>query len=604
MKRSLLTITSMLLCLLLASGLYAVTKQTNKTKPVKKAKTTSNKIVGSIDGFAITYDEFNRMLTNYISYNKRMNKDMKTDDASMKKMNDDLWNQLVGKQIYDKEIARTKLTIPKAEVENFVNNNPPAEVKKFPQLQKNGKFDISLYRMALEKDPGFKQAISNGYIQGNIYDYLFRVIKSRAKVKEDSVKQVFLKNNDKVSGKVIFFDTNKITSVSVADSEIVNYYNAHKEDYKRGSARKYNYVKFAMMPSKEDSLTVKTRIDSIYNQLMAGADMGELAKKYSQDPGSAQKGGDIDFIGKGRTVPEFEAAAFNTEVGKYSKPVATQFGWHILKVTDKRKNDKGEDEVRISHILLRNVPGDITKQRLKANADSLYNQAKKVGLANATKALNYKMTETPEFYKSSRFPSGIQVPDMVAYAFANPVGSIPSLGTSGNGDFYVMEISDTLGEHYLDETNADVHKGILNKLEREKKLNQVHAKAAEFGGKYKSEQYLEMAAKEGWEVVEVKDLIKGSPLPTIGTFPQLVDAMLGLEVNQYTMVMEFPRGSALGYVTERIKPDLKQWDKEKAQLVKTAKEAEESRKLNSWYSDLYSKVKIEDKRKDYYNYIK
>lgn len=74
----------------------------------------------------------------------------------------------------------------------------------------------------------------------------------------------------------------------------------------------------------------------IIEQLNEGADFAELAKQHSSD-GSAQNGGDLGFFGPGRMVPEFETAAFALEVGAHSQePVKSQFGYHVIKVTDKR----------------------------------------------------------------------------------------------------------------------------------------------------------------------------------------------------------------------------------------------------------------------------
>lgn len=90
----------------------------------------------------------------------------------------------------------------------------------------------------------------------------------------------------------------------------------------------------------------------IIKQLDAGADFATLAKEKSQDPGSAKMGGELGYFTKGKMVPEFEKAAFGLEVGKYTEtPVKTQYGYHIIKVTDKRKQslpayDQVKDQVK------------------------------------------------------------------------------------------------------------------------------------------------------------------------------------------------------------------------------------------------------------------
>jgi peptidyl-prolyl cis-trans isomerase C len=76
---------------------------------------------------------------------------------------------------------------------------------------------------------------------------------------------------------------------------------------------------------------------AIVEQLDGGADFEAIAKEKSSDPGSGAQGGDLGYFGPGQMVPEFEKAAFALDVGSYTKePVQSQFGWHIIKVEDKR----------------------------------------------------------------------------------------------------------------------------------------------------------------------------------------------------------------------------------------------------------------------------
>ena len=83
----------------------------------------------------------------------------------------------------------------------------------------------------------------------------------------------------------------------------------------------------------------KQQIDSIYNRLKAGEDFAVLASTFSNDPGSARDGGSLGWVNPGVMVPEFEMQMKNTAVGQISAPFQTQFGWHILQVTDMRQQD-------------------------------------------------------------------------------------------------------------------------------------------------------------------------------------------------------------------------------------------------------------------------
>ena len=85
--------------------------------------------------------------------------------------------------------------------------------------------------------------------------------------------------------------------------------------------------------------SAKQQIDSIYNRLKAGEDFAVLASTFSNDPGSARDGGSLGWVNPGVMVPEFEVQMKNTAVGQISAPFQTQFGWHILQVTDMRQQD-------------------------------------------------------------------------------------------------------------------------------------------------------------------------------------------------------------------------------------------------------------------------
>ena len=85
----------------------------------------------------------------------------------------------------------------------------------------------------------------------------------------------------------------------------------------------------------EQQTTAKARIDSIYQALLAGADFAELAQKYSDDKGSARQGGKLPQFGKGMMVPKFEAAAYALQAGEMSKPVESDYGWHIIKMHER-----------------------------------------------------------------------------------------------------------------------------------------------------------------------------------------------------------------------------------------------------------------------------
>jgi peptidyl-prolyl cis-trans isomerase C len=112
-----------------------------------------------------------------------------------------------------------------------------------------------------------------------------------------------------------------------SDEEVQKYYEENKAaQFTTPSQRCVRHILF----NKDQ----KEKAEDVKQQLENGGDFAELAKENSQDPGSAENGGDLGCLSKGETVPEFEQAAFGAEQGEIVGPVETEFGYHILKVTD------------------------------------------------------------------------------------------------------------------------------------------------------------------------------------------------------------------------------------------------------------------------------
>jgi transcriptional regulator of met regulon len=108
-----------------------------------------------------------------------------------------------------------------------------------------------------------------------------------------------------------------------------------KNEFKKVKAR---HILISIPPAEEGQTSeelkklARKKIADIYNQLVKGADFGELAKKYSEDPGSAANGGELGFFGTGQMIQEFEKQAFSLKEGSYSKPFETLYGFHIVQV--------------------------------------------------------------------------------------------------------------------------------------------------------------------------------------------------------------------------------------------------------------------------------
>jgi peptidyl-prolyl cis-trans isomerase C len=103
----------------------------------------------------------------------------------------------------------------------------------------------------------------------------------------------------------------------------------YEEAVQKGGADEEVRARHILVPTEDEAKAVLAEIKK-------GTDFAELAKQKSKDPGAAAEGGDLGYFGKAQMVPEFAEAAFKMKKGDVSDPVKTQFGWHIIKVEDKR----------------------------------------------------------------------------------------------------------------------------------------------------------------------------------------------------------------------------------------------------------------------------
>jgi peptidyl-prolyl cis-trans isomerase C len=132
-------------------------------------------------------------------------------------------------------------------------------------------------------------------------------------------------------------DAEVASAPAVTDEDCRAFYDKNPDKFKKDEAVRASHI-LLLVDEKADEATRKkarAQIDAILKRARAGEDFAALAKEHSQD-GSAAQGGDLDFFGRGRMVPPFEQAAFALKPGEISDVVTTQFGYHIIKATDRR----------------------------------------------------------------------------------------------------------------------------------------------------------------------------------------------------------------------------------------------------------------------------
>ncbi|MFW5998711.1 MAG: peptidylprolyl isomerase [Halanaerobiaceae bacterium] len=179
-----------------------------------------------------------------------------------------------------------------------------------------------------DKEESFNQHLNQIKQQYNLSEsQLVETLSQQGIGSLDQYKEMFLNESEqdllinKLSQEVV-------EEAEVSDQEIENYYNENKERYEQEDQVEASHI---LLDTEEEA-------EDIIEQLENGADFSDLAEEYSTDQGSASQGGSLGFFEKnGQMIPEFEEAAFDLEIGEISNPVESQYGYHVIKVTDKKE---------------------------------------------------------------------------------------------------------------------------------------------------------------------------------------------------------------------------------------------------------------------------
>ena len=278
--------------------------------------------------------------------------------------------QLIEEEAALAEANRLGITASDAEVRE--------RILSLPAFQENGQFiGDTRYRQLLRmQNPPMRPDEFEGQVRrGIIVEKLQAALTGWQTISDTEVQKEFTRRNEKVKLAVLNFPADKFREgVTATDAEIAKYFEDHKETFRVPEKRKIRFLTvdqegirakqtvtgqqierhyndniqqystpeqvrashILLKTEGKDDAAVKKQAEEILAKAKSGADFAELAKKYSQDESNASKGGDLDYFGRGQMVPEFDAAAFAMQPGQISDLVKTQYGYHIIKLVDKK----------------------------------------------------------------------------------------------------------------------------------------------------------------------------------------------------------------------------------------------------------------------------
>lgn len=339
----------------------------------------------------------------------------------------------------------------------------------------------------------------------------------------------------------------------VTDAEVQQYYNQHQSDYHVDDQVKVRHIliKVDQNADAKTDAAAKQKAEDILKQLHNGGNFAELAKKYSDDPGSKDQGGELGFIKHGVTVPEFDKAAFALQPGQISDLVRTKFGYHIIQTEEKQSaHTRPLDEVKqtITALLTRQKEA----QAQQAFAQQLASEAQKTGMAQTASAHHLQLVTTDYLAQTAIIPTLADGSQMLTSAFSAKQGSAPQVASTGDG-YAIFQVEDVHAAHAP--TFDEYKSHVLDDFRDEQLPSLLSRKTAELADKAKAYNDLSKAAKEVGATMKSSDLVgRDTQVPDIGQLSQVAPTLFDLNVGQLSGAINGQRTGVVAKLTDKQEP--------------------------------------------------
>ena len=322
--------------------------------------------------------------------------------------------------------------------------------------------------------------------------------------------------------KYVMIDLSRIQGgVQVTHDELQSYYNQHRDQYRVAEQAKVSHILIKTpLPGPDGKVDEKgvaeaqRRAEDLLKQLKAGAKFEDLARKYSEDPGSAKEGGSLGSIGKGRTVPEFEKAAFSLPKGQISDLVKSSYGFHIIRVDDRQDaHMKTLEEVKDQ--IEPNLKQQKAQQIAQKQAEDLLQQAKTQGLDAAASAKGMSVITSEFFGRKDMLPGLGPAPQFMDAVFTTAEKSPPEMAATSQG-FAVFDLLEVKPQSTP--TFEEIRTRVEQEFKNERSSVLLSQKAQELSDRAKAEHDLKKAAKELGAVVKTSEFVSpDGQVPDIGS---------------------------------------------------------------------------------------
>lgn len=557
-------------------------------------------VIASVNGNEIHYEEFTRRYQNELAQ-QRQQTGNEPEGYQLQQLETQVFENLVQQRLLNDVVKNVHLDATDEEILEEIENNPPQELRQNQVFQDStGQFDMARYKQALD-NPGagqFWTAVEDYMRMSLPMRKLDNLIKTSAMVTDDDARLEYMKRNQKAKVEYVAFTTDKYTAAVSAptQAEIENYYEKNKSEYNQPEQRVIDYVLLEFKATKADTQTIMHQIEDILKEAKSGADFSNLAQIYSQDAGTAKNGGDVGWFGKGQMVKQFEEAAFAANKGEIVGPVASQFGVHIIKVLDKKVENK-EPKVKAQHILIKYEMTPATRENLREAAGYVAETAKESNLTTVAKAENMVCKRSQPFTSGGFIPEIGMESRINNFCFRSEKGTLSDLFQIERG-FLVLQVVDVIPEHV--KSVADVKDQIISKLKNEKAMAVAKEKCQAAWSKVSSGSTLAaVAAEEGLTAKTTDSFTMSGYVQDVGREPRFVGAAFSLNPGTVAKPTEGSRGYYLIKLLEKTEFNESDFTGQQDNLKNQILSRRQQMMFSQWYTALKEKAKIKDFRKDY-----
>ena len=593
------------------------------------ADAASSDRIASVEGHEITNGDFRRsyqaQLQAYRSaYGGQMNEQL----LKQLGIENQILQQMVDERAALAEADRLGITVSDEEVRQ--------RIFATPGFQENGGF-IGEQRyqqlLRMQRPPMTPGQFEDNVRRGLAVEKLRASLTDWLSVADTELEQEYRRRNDKVKLAVVSFTAESFRSqVTATDAEVASHFDAHKEDFKIPEKRKVKYLlididamraKVVVPPADierqyntnaeqyttpeqvrashillktegKDDAAVKAKAEEILKQAKAGADFAELAKTHSEDDSNNKNGGDLDYFGRGRMVPEFDQVAFTLAPGQISDLVKTQYGYHVIKVVDKRTGStRPLAEVR------QQLGDQLAYERAQAQATELGQTLEKqitkpADLDKVAKDHGLTVQESGFFARDEPIPGLGPAPEAANRAFEMKANAVAGPLRAPRG--LIFQTMTATQAPYVPKVD-DVKERVRDDVVKQKAREISRQKAADVATKLKAAPDFEKAAKAAGMEAKTTDLItKDAPIPDLGVAPAVEEAAFKLPVGAVSDAIATDNGTAVIKVLEKKEVTAEEWTSSKDRFREELLADRRNRFFSAYMAKAKLKMKIDVNR--------